>query len=727
MMKTSTRFLRPTLTTACLLILGFSAAHAANIWDGGSTVDSNWDTKENWDNDLVPSFPVDLTFDGTERLAPFNNMGTTVQVNGFTFGATAGSFGISGNAITLGGNILNQNTNTQTINLDMGLVGTTTRTITLSGGTVVLNGNISGGGALSLLLTNDTGTATLNGNNSYSGGTTLTGSTNSNKTLNLGHANALGSGTFVWSPGNTAVSYLDNTSGSAMTVANPVTLSGAGMMRFVGSDDLTFSANVTNTSGSSAGARRIQVDAGTVTFGGSLFLASVSTNGFNLQLTGPGDLTLDGVVANYDGVGGTAGGVIHAGTGTLTLSNDANTYTGATSFRMGGSGTGVIVATKLADGGQPSSIGASSNAAENLVTTINTSTGVLRYIGSGDSTDRLFSILGTTLRFVIESSGTGALHFTNTDAMVTSGSGAKTLELGGNYTGSANTMAVEVQSDSGALSLVKSGAGTWDLTNTNGYGGVTTVNGGTLRVSGTGSINSSSSVTVNGSGSTFAYTSSVGLDRNVTVDSGGAFVHGGSTNYSGTFTWTDGILGGTNWNGNLNNLTVNANRTISPGNSPGTASTGNQTWGEGGFYIWEINNATGAAGADPGWDLVSGTGTLTISASVGNPFTIYVTSLTLGNDAGNAANFNPGTNYQWLIADFVDPVVGFNADLFAIDISGFSNATLPGSEFAIVLGDMVFGGDDSQIYLTYAIPEPGATALLVGVAGLVFLVLRRRK
>ena len=243
----------------------------------------------------------------------------------------------------------------------------------------------------------------------------------------------------------------------------------------------------------------------------------------------------------------------------------------------------------------------------------------------------------------------------------------------------------------------------------------------------TGSINNSSSITVNDSGSAFAYTSSVGLDRDVTVATGGAFVHSGSTNYSGSFTWTNGILGGTNWNGSLDGRTVNANRMISPGNSPGTALTGDQVWGADGGYIWEMNSATGTAGSDPGWDVVSGTGELTISSSVANPFIIYVTSLTLGNASGNAANFNAGTNYEWLIADFVDPVVGFDADLFAIDITGFSNATLSGSEFAVVLGDMVVGGDNSEIYLTYAIPEPQTTALLVGVVGLVFLVLRRRK
>jgi autotransporter-associated beta strand protein len=70
-----------------------------------------------------------------------------------------------------------------------------------------------------------------------------------------------------------------------------------------------------------------------------------------------------------------------------------------------------LTATNLANGGVPSSIGSSSNAASNLY--IQGST--LKYVGSGASTDRLFTIGsgGAT----IDSSGAGALSFTNTAAL----------------------------------------------------------------------------------------------------------------------------------------------------------------------------------------------------------------------------------------------------------------------------------------------------------------------
>jgi len=175
----------------------------------------------------------------------------------------------------------------------------------------------------------------------------------------------------------------------------------------------------------------------------------------------------------------------------------------------------------------------------------------------------------------------------------------------------------------------------------------------------------------------------------------------------------------------LAGLTIGANQTISPGNSPGTAITTSQTWASGGSYLWEINDANGAAGSDPGWDLLSGTGTLTITATDVSKFTIYVTSLTLGNTAGNAANFNSGINQSWLIADFAIPISGFSADKFFINTTNFSNATIPGSFFSVVLGDAISGGDNTQLYLTYAIPEPSTWALIT--IGLCAVILFRRR
>ena len=91
--------------------------------------------------------------------------------------------------------------------------------------------------------------------------------------------------------------------------------------------------------------------------------------------------------------------------GAVELLGD-NSYTGSTSVFNRPSNT-VLVVDDLANGGVNSSIGAATSDAENLYL----QGGVLRYVGSGDSTDRLFTI--GTAGATIESSGTGAVVFSN--------------------------------------------------------------------------------------------------------------------------------------------------------------------------------------------------------------------------------------------------------------------------------------------------------------------------
>jgi autotransporter-associated beta strand protein len=252
-----------------------------------------------------------------------------------------------------------------------------------------------------------------------------------------------------------------------------------------------------------------------------------------------------------------------------------------------------------------------------------------------------------------------------------------------------------------ANGLIKAGNGTLELRGINTYTGATAVNAGTLEIASTGRINTSSGVTING----------------------GTLRYNSSTDLSPTVTFTSGTIAGTNWNGSLSGQTIGTGQTISPGNSPGTATTGSQTWASGGSYLWEVNNATGTAGADPGWDLETGTGTLDISATNVSPFNILVTSLTLANAGGLATNFNDATSYNWLFADFAS-ITGFAANAFYISTSDFDN-TFTGT-FGVSLGGVgAVPGDNSQIYLTYtAIPEPSAA--LLGGLGMLLLLRRRR-
>src|SRR5690606_38151417 len=112
--------------------------------------------------------------------------------------------------------------------------------------------------------------------------------------------------------------------------------------------------------------------------------------------------------------------------GTWILTNPASSYTGITTISGG-----VLGVDKLADGGVASSIGASSSLASNLVIG-NGST--LRYTGAGDTTNRLFTLAAGTS--FIESSGTGAIIFTDTGPVTLAGNNqARTIALGGTNTG----------------------------------------------------------------------------------------------------------------------------------------------------------------------------------------------------------------------------------------------------------------------------------------------------
>jgi fibronectin-binding autotransporter adhesin len=151
-------------------------------------------------------------------------------------------------------------------------------------------------------------------------------------------------------------------------------------------------------------------------------------------------------------------------------------------------------------------------------------------------------------------------------------------------------------------------------------------------------------------------------------------------------------------NGNLN---VGNGSFISPGyalngsqaNRPGTISeTGNQTWDGGGTYVWQINDATGSEGTDPGWDLVNITGDLTISATSGNKFTIDLTTLDPGNNPEAMAHFDATTDYQWKIATC--------SGTLTCDTNAFTVITT--HYIGPALGTLSVSNDDHNIYLNHS-------------------------
>ncbi len=162
--------------------------------------------------------------------------------------------------------------------------------------------------------------------------------------------------------------------------------------------------NITNTSG--GGGLVLTSNSGSITFLGNDTPTATSRV---LVLRGNGSGTFSGSVLN----GSTTSGLPiykDSGSGTWTLGS-ANTNTGLTAIQAG-----ALSVSLLANGGVPSNIGASTNAAANLIL----GGGALQYTGTGATTDRLFTV--TPAGGTIDASGAtnGALVFNNGGAIVSS-------------------------------------------------------------------------------------------------------------------------------------------------------------------------------------------------------------------------------------------------------------------------------------------------------------------
>ncbi|EPJ86104.1 autotransporter-associated beta strand repeat-containing protein [Pseudomonas sp. CFII68] len=358
-----------------------------------------------------------------------NVAGATLDANGFnpSFTWLQGG-GTTGGNINLGGQTLTINTGNNTAG-------------------VAYAGNINGTGNL---VKNGAQTQRMTGcNNGYTGTTTINGGTLAVDCVADGGDN---SGT-----------------GASSAAASNLVINGGATLSYGGagqsSDRLfTLGAGGGTLDSSGTGAWNL-TSVGAIALTGAGVARTLTLNGTNT-----GNNTLS---AQLDNNGAGVSSLTKTGTGTWILTNNNSDYTGVTTISGG-----VLGVSKLSNGGAASGIGAASSAASNLVIG-NGST--LRYTGVGDSSNRLFT-LASGVSF-LESSGTGAVNFTNTGTIgLLSPNLARTVALGGTNTDSNTVAGVIGNSGTGITTLAKNGSGSWALTGNNTYTGNTVINDGNLTI-----------------------------------------------------------------------------------------------------------------------------------------------------------------------------------------------------------------------------------------------------
>ncbi len=423
--------------------------------NGAGPTGGPWDTSTpNWSTTATGPVNYTWTNSGSER-ANFGNtagtvtLGTGISTAGLVF--TTAGYTITGNTLTLSvaNAPINTGANNETISSILadggnGFAKTGTGALTLTNTSNTFTGpvSITGGGAINIPSTLAFGPTAATGTVTLDGGTLReTNPGNAGSFISANRPLVIGSngGTVDYSPSGTDFSfttiYTPNTAISG--AGNTLTKTGPGEFRYNGAarQNTSFGKLVVNQGlfrlGDSGTGNNFEQGFGAVPaaftpdaitlnggqIGTSFGVTLASTRGITL---GPNGGTFNTSAAPMTVPGAITGpGGLKGSTGTLTLQSAASDYAGPTTI---GSVTtaapsGTLSVAALANGGAPSAIGASSNAAGNLIL----NGGNLTYTGPAVSTDRLFSV--TSLGGTITANGTGPITFTNTGANLSTDKG----------------------------------------------------------------------------------------------------------------------------------------------------------------------------------------------------------------------------------------------------------------------------------------------------------------
>jgi autotransporter-associated beta strand protein len=472
------------------------------------------------------------TLNNTSGAAVTESNNPTVALNGnFAFGSASST---GSNSLNLGtGNVFLSAAPTITV-LGSG-------TLTLGGAIQSSANGITEAGA-------STGTLKLTGSNAYTGGTTLNGGT-----LQLGNANALGSGTLTIAGGSldSSVSNLVNNGNNSQAwnasfgFAGTQNLNlGAGMVALNNSLTVTVDSKTLTVGGSIGGGSGLMLaGAGTLdltgsnSFSGGLTVTSGTLQVGNTYALGAGSITANGGVLDLHGFSPTVG-ALSGGSGGLieTLTSGLATLTSDSVS----SGTYAGVISDGSAGGQVALIQAGAGA---LALTGNNTYSGGTTINAGAVQINSDNSLGNSSGAVALNNG-GTLEVLAGDTISTgrsfalSGTGAVQVDNGSSY-----SISGQISDGTSSGSLTKSGNGTLTLSNANNnYSGATSVNGGTLIVSGavSGSVTVNSGATLGGA--TGVINAGGTVNGSVNVAQGGTLAPGAGQTFAGTaFTIGDSV------------------------------------------------------------------------------------------------------------------------------------------------------------------------------------------
>jgi autotransporter-associated beta strand protein len=463
---------------------------------------------------LSKSGAGDLTLNGSNSCTG----GTTINAGMFHMGAS-GALPANGNVTVVAGATLDLATFSATIG-ELSGNGTVDKrsgasTVTLTVGSGSFAGQILNTTGTVTLAKTGAGTLTLSGSNSYGGGTSISGGVlNVNSDAALGASGGsvafAGSGTLQWngsfdlnSSRNISISSgaatFDTQGGNATVLG---VISGNGSLTKAGSGSLAL--NVANSYSGGT----------TVNAGATLRLGATGAlpSGKNLVLNGMLDLlTSNATVGTLSG----SGAIDKSAAGSSTLTVSSGTFSGQIRNTAG-----TVALTKTGMGTLTLAPPAGSANAYSGATTVSSGTVWLDNSGALPSGNNV--TLSTTIATLKLAACSAVIGTLSGSGYIDNASGSSSVAVtSGSFSG-------QLRNPQGTLSLTKTGEGaTLTLSGVSSYTGGTTVNAGTLALSGVNRLSTAGAITITGG--------VLDLGNNSQTTSGAVSFQGGSVQ-NGTIT-----------------------------------------------------------------------------------------------------------------------------------------------------------------------------------------------